>query len=82
MIFYLSTRIGPHSTQCCTPDGRLLDPLSSHSMCYPIVIPYNDPVYSKSNIQCMNFVRGITDLDRGCKLRYNPAAEQVRCFLM
>nr|XP_050848620.1 peroxidase-like [Vespula vulgaris]XP_050848621.1 peroxidase-like [Vespula vulgaris]XP_050848622.1 peroxidase-like [Vespula vulgaris]XP_050848623.1 peroxidase-like [Vespula vulgaris] len=72
-----TTQSNPHSTQCCTPDGHLLDTLSHDSKCYPIVIPYNDPVYSKSNIQCVNFVRSITDLDRGCKLRYSPAAEQL-----
>ncbi|XP_035725197.1 peroxidase-like [Vespa mandarinia] len=72
-----STQSNPHSIQCCTPDGHLLHPLVSDSKCYPIVIPNNDPDYSRSNIQCVNFVRSITDLDRGCKLRYSPAAEQL-----
>lgn len=68
----------PHATQCCTDDGQLLDADTLHDQCYPIIIPYNDPVYSKANIRCLNFVRSTTDLDRGCTPQYKPA-EQV-CY--
>ncbi|KAK2585041.1 hypothetical protein KPH14_008561 [Odynerus spinipes] len=72
-----STQSKKHVTQCCTDDGCLLRRDLSDPKCYPIVIPYNDPVYRKSTIECLEFVRSVTDLDRGCNSRYKSAAEQL-----
>lgn len=70
-----TTQSKPHATKCCTDDGQLIDPLLLHGQCYPILIPYNDPVYTKANIRCHNFVRSTTDLDRGCSSQYKPAEQ-------
>ncbi|CAK9801255.1 Pxd [Anthophora quadrimaculata] len=70
-----TTQSKPHVTQCCTDDGQLVDPLLLHGHCYPIIIPYNDPTYSKANTRCLNFVRSTTDLDRGCSSQYKPAEQ-------
>ncbi|XP_076294516.1 peroxidase [Lasioglossum baleicum] len=70
-----STQSKPHATQCCTPQGQLVDPLLLHGQCYPIIIPYDDYVYRKANIRCLNFVRSTTDLDRGCSSQYKPAEQ-------
>ncbi|XP_033333210.2 peroxidase [Megalopta genalis] len=70
-----TTQSKAHATQCCTPDGQLVDPLLSHGQCYPILIPFDDHVFSKANIRCMNFVRSTTDLDRGCSSEYKPAEQ-------
>ncbi|CAL7938615.1 unnamed protein product [Xylocopa violacea] len=70
-----STQSKPHMTQCCTRDGQLIDPLLLDSQCYPIIVPIDDPVFSKSNIRCFNFVRGTTDIDRGCSSGYKPAEQ-------
>lgn len=55
----------PSTGSCCTPDGQLLA-TSPHSTCYPILIPRMDPIHSKTNIQCMHFVRTLTDKDLNC----------------
>ncbi|XP_026670938.1 peroxidase-like [Ceratina calcarata] len=70
-----STQSKPHATQCCTDDGQLVDQSLLDNQCYPILIPYNDPVYRKGSIRCLNFVRSTTDLDRGCAS--NKPAEQL-----
>ncbi|XP_043490799.1 peroxidase-like [Polistes fuscatus] len=70
-----TTQSHPHSIQCCTNDGYLIHKGIADPRCYPIIIPYNDP-YIKS-LECMSFVRSITDLDRGCNLRNKPAVEQL-----
>lgn len=70
-----STQSKPHATQCCTDDGQLIDPSQLHGQCYAIIIPYNDPVYSKANVRCLNFVRSTTDLDRGCSAQLKPAEQ-------
>ncbi|XP_012238866.1 peroxidase isoform X2 [Bombus impatiens] len=70
-----TTQSKPHTTQCCTEDGQLVDPLLLHGQCYPIIIPYDDSTYSKANIRCLNFVRSTTDLDRSCASRYKPAEQ-------
>ncbi|XP_076625246.1 peroxidase [Colletes latitarsis] len=70
-----TTQSKPHATKCCTDDGQLVDQSQLHSQCYPILIPYNDPTYSKANTRCLNFVRGTTDLDRGCSSQYKPAEQ-------
>lgn len=42
------------------------------------MIPQNDPVHSQTNVQCMNFVRTLTDKDLNCydTLAQN-SAEQI-----
>ncbi|XP_043257437.1 peroxidase-like isoform X2 [Colletes gigas] len=70
-----TTQSKPHATKCCTDDGQLVDEAMLHNLCYPILIPYNDPVYSKANTRCINFVRSTTDLDRGCSSQYKPAEQ-------
>ncbi|KAG9434627.1 peroxidase [Apis mellifera carnica] len=71
-----STQSKPHKTKCCTNDGQLVrDPSLLHRTCYPILIPFNDPVYGKTNTRCLNFVRSTTDLDHGCSDRFKPAEQ-------
>ncbi|XP_043797588.1 peroxidase isoform X1 [Apis laboriosa] len=71
-----TTQSKPHKTKCCTDDGQLFkDPSLLHRTCYPMLIPFNDPIYSKSNIRCLNFVRSTTDLDHGCSDRFKPAEQ-------
>ncbi|KAF7273355.1 hypothetical protein GWI33_013942 [Rhynchophorus ferrugineus] len=71
-----STQTQPHATRCCSPNGQLLELANSPEHCFPIVIPVDDPAYSQQNVRCMNFVRTITDRDRNCISRNQPA-EQV-----
>lgn len=67
-----------HSTQCCTSDGQVAPDFTTMPRCFPILIPENDPVYNGSSVQCLNFVRSTTDLDRGCSSSYKSyTAEQV-----
>ncbi|XP_029047314.2 peroxidase [Osmia bicornis bicornis] len=70
-----TTQSKPHATQCCTDDGQLIHPSQSAEQCYPILIPYDDPVFSKANIRCLNFVRSTTDLDHGCSSHSKPAEQ-------
>ncbi|XP_018321308.1 peroxidase [Agrilus planipennis] len=70
-----STQAQPHSTRCCSDDGRLLELANIPEHCYPIVLPDNDPVYGRTNTRCMNFVRTITDRDRNCVGGYQPAEQ-------
>ncbi|XP_011500917.1 PREDICTED: peroxidase-like [Ceratosolen solmsi marchali] len=70
-----TTQSKAHATQCCTNEGRLIRQALSSPLCYPILIPLNDPVYSKDRQQCRNFVRSTTDLDRGCSSGYQPAEQ-------
>lgn len=66
-----------HSIRCCSPDGRLRVPADqAESHCFPIIIPEDDPVYSKFQLMCMNFVRSQTTMDQGCAHALQPA-EQV-----
>lgn len=39
---------------------------NAHKTCFPILTPQNDPAHSQTNVQCMNFVRTLTDKDLGC----------------
>lgn len=66
-----------HPTQCCSADGRLITDLLSSPLCFPIIIPPNDPVYANgyTRQQCRNFVRSTTDLDRGCSSPRQPAEQ-------
>ncbi|GLV44154.1 Peroxidase [Carabus blaptoides fortunei] len=70
-----STQTKPHSTQCCSPDGQLLEGSNIPEHCYPIVIPKGDPLLAKYNVNCMNFVRTITDRDRNCVGGQQPAEQ-------
>ncbi|EFX80428.1 hypothetical protein DAPPUDRAFT_304119 [Daphnia pulex] len=43
---------------CCTEDGQFLSEQDyAHGKCFPIVIPKDDPFYSKFNRRCMEFAR-------------------------
>ncbi|XP_011872591.1 PREDICTED: peroxidase-like isoform X2 [Vollenhovia emeryi] len=73
-----TTQSKSHSTRCCTLDGQVAPDLATMPRCFPILLPENDPVYGGSSIQCMNFVRSTTDLDRGCSSPYKSrTAEQL-----
>lgn len=58
--------IGKHPTRCCTDDGRIMFSGGLHKTCFAILVSPKDPVYSQANIQCLNFVRSLTDLDLNC----------------
>lgn len=64
-----------HSIRCCDDKGRLLSN-NPDVHCFPITIPEDDPVFSKFNRECMNFVRSTTDQETGCNPGNKPA-EQV-----
>ncbi|XP_043462136.1 peroxidase-like [Leptopilina heterotoma] len=68
-----STQSTAHPTQCCTNDGQLIPEALDSPLCFPIIVPNKDPVYSGR--KCMNFVRSNTDLDRGCSSQYEPAEQ-------
>ncbi|XP_050506213.1 peroxidase-like [Diabrotica virgifera virgifera] len=70
-----STQAQPHGTRCCSSDGQLLELANIPDHCYPIVLPDKDPQHSQTNTRCMNFVRTITDLDRNCVGRNQPAEQ-------
>uniref|UniRef100_A0A1A9W584 Peroxidase n=1 Tax=Glossina brevipalpis TaxID=37001 RepID=A0A1A9W584_9MUSC len=55
-----------HPTRCCTDDGRLLTNDLLHRTCFAILVPPHDPAYSQVGIECLNFVRTLTDLDANC----------------
>lgn len=78
-IFLIFHATAPHATQCCTSDGQVIEQMLSRD-CYPIITPYDDPVYSKADIRCLNFVRSATDLDNDYTFSFKPA-EQVWGFL-
>lgn len=67
-----------HSTRCCTDDGQLITS-NAHKTCYPILTPQNDPAHSQTNVQCMNFVRTLTDKDLNCvdTLPQHPAEQMT-----
>lgn len=80
LVIYLSRIIAAsHSTRCCTVNGQIAPDLAMLPLCNPILIPKNDPVYGGSSIQCLNFVRSTTDLDRGCSSssKHPNTAQQV-----
>lgn len=55
-----------HGTRCCTDAGKLISN-GAHATCYPILVPKNDPAHSQTQVECMNFVRTLTDRDNNCK---------------
>lgn len=67
----------PYATSCCSEDGSVALPTErAPDVCYPILIPRNDPVFAPYRQGCMNFVRSTTDAMQGCGNAYEPA-EQV-----
>ncbi|XP_046420327.1 peroxidase-like [Neodiprion fabricii] len=70
-----STQSKAHPTRCCTDDGQFLTSALNSPLCYPIVVPPNDPVHAPSGTKCLNFVRSTTDLDRGCSSLNEPAEQ-------
>jgi len=78
LSFHNRLIVESHNTRCCTFDGQIAPDLTTLPRCFPILIPENDPVYSGTSVQCLNFVRSTTDLDRGCSSPYKSyTAEQV-----
>lgn len=70
-----STQTKPHATQCCTPNGQLLELSNIPDHCFPIIVPDDDPAHARSNRKCMNFVRTITTRDRRCVGPQDPAEQ-------
>lgn len=52
-----------------------------HFACLPIVIPNNDPFYSRFNQRCMNFVRSQVVPNRDCKFGYAKQLIKVTHFI-
>ncbi|XP_050537896.1 peroxidase [Daktulosphaira vitifoliae] len=71
-----TTQAKRHSIRCCDDNGRLLSN-NPDVHCFPITIPEDDPVFSKFNRECMNFVRSTTDLETGCNAGNQPAEQLV-----
>ncbi|XP_032681178.1 peroxidase-like [Odontomachus brunneus] len=61
--------------RCCTSDGQISPDMTTRPRCYPILVTEKDPVYSSSSIRCLNFVRSMTDFDRGCSSPHTPAQQ-------
>ncbi|RLU23752.1 hypothetical protein DMN91_003958 [Ooceraea biroi] len=70
-----TTQSKSHQTRCCTFNGQITPEATTSPLCFPILIPRDDPVYSRSSVQCLNFVRSMTDLDRGCSSPHKPAEQ-------
>ena len=55
-LFYFKADGSP--VPCCTEDGQFLSEQDyAHGKCFPIVIPKDDPFYSKFHRRCMEFAR-------------------------
>ncbi|XP_051159768.1 peroxidase-like [Leptopilina boulardi] len=55
---------------CCSEKGKLIRDPAKYPLCYPVLVPKDDPDYGKSGIECFNlFVRSNTDVARGCAPR-------------
>lgn len=67
LIHAIRVSIEKHATRCCTDDGKLIGKDIAHKTCYPIVVPKGDPAHSLTNVECMNFVRTLTDKDMHCE---------------
>ncbi|XP_051159769.1 peroxidase-like [Leptopilina boulardi] len=54
-------------TNCCSEKGKLVRDPAKYPLCYPALVPKDDPDYAKLGIECFNlFVRRNTDVARGC----------------
>ncbi len=72
MIFIDANGMG---IQCCTAEGKLLNNTELlHPECLPIVIPTDDPFFSKFGQRCMSFVRSTPAPRFDCSFGYG---EQV-----
>uniref|UniRef100_A0A1A9Z7D9 Peroxidase n=1 Tax=Glossina pallidipes TaxID=7398 RepID=A0A1A9Z7D9_GLOPL len=69
------TQSRKHPTRCCTDDGLLISNDLLPSTCFAILVPPNDPAFSQVGIQCLNFVRTLTDLDANCPDRQQQAEQ-------
>ena len=63
--------------QCCTEDGKPLQPEMLHRECLPIAIPPNDPFFSRFGHSCMSFVRSTPAPRFDCSIGHG---EQVSWF--
>lgn len=65
---------------CC--NRRLLtDPRFKHPACISILLPDNDPFYSRFNVGCMNLVRNAPSPPIGCRLRAREQLNQLTSFI-
>lgn len=70
--------IEKHPTRCCTDDGKLVGAPTAHKTCYAIKVPEHDPAHSQTHVECVNFVRTLTDIDRNCPgIHQSGQAEQL-----
>jgi hypothetical protein len=69
-----------HRTRCCTFDGQIIPEAMMMPQCFPMLVPHDDPVYSKFLVRCLNFVRSLTDIDRGCSFPNKPAQQVCSCI--
>ncbi|XP_067616334.1 peroxidase isoform X3 [Eurosta solidaginis] len=69
------TQARKHPTRCCTETGSLISSGKTHSTCYPIIVPPNDPAYSQVGTECLDFVRTLTDRDIKCLYENGPAEQ-------
>lgn len=53
----------PSSIKCCGPNDQ-----PKHRLCLPIPVPPNDPLYSKFNVQCLEFRRSLAGIRPNCVL--------------
>lgn len=68
------------SIDCCNRK-LLLDPKFKHPACISILLPDNDPFYSKFNVGCMNLVRSAPSPPIGCRLRAREQLNQLTHFI-
>lgn len=68
------------SIDCCNRK-LLLDPRFKHPACISILLPDNDPFYSKFNVGCMNLVRNAPSPPIGCRLRAREQLNQLTHFM-
>ncbi|XP_033218454.1 peroxidase-like [Belonocnema kinseyi] len=58
------------ANQCCSIERKLDKDYLKKPLCYPFLIPKDDPDYKNSGVECIErFIRTTTDLDRGCSIR-------------
>ncbi|XP_034949821.1 peroxidase-like isoform X2 [Chelonus insularis] len=67
--------------RCCETNGNNLSPRYIHPDCAAISIPDDDPVYSKHNIRCMNYVRSLSALKVDCTFGPIEQMNQATHFL-
>ncbi|XP_075148050.1 peroxidase [Haematobia irritans] len=71
------TQSKKHPTRCCTDEGRLVGTDTAHKTCFAILIPPHDPAFSQVGVECMNFVRTLTDIDAMCPDNAGGPAQQL-----